>query len=453
MGENSGKKLYYYVENGRKFGPYSYHELVDLPIRQDTLVWCNGMSDWTLAGDVGELDFLFQTTPPPIPEDGSNKYSSKKVQDRLSRNVIKNRRLMAIVLSSFAFIVLVSLFSIIYILKTDTPNPPMPEANSYNSDSTLVTTPLILNTSTAKPVVTLHAANKVNSTSAVVSARIIQGTSSISSETVEYAEAEQKSKKLKFWTQALVREKGRGIGYLGNLKPKTKYKYRVRVKSSAGTVVTDWQTFTTLPKAVDIVYNLSEHNRGFFDWIKACNISGKNRRLVEACDYTNNIVRNRAVHIAGSTPGSLNIGQLCDLFDYCISNWSYVNDAQKGEAIELASNTLQNGLNGDCDDFAVLMASMVMAVGGEARISYVYKGNHGHAFAEVNIGSTDVKDVESYVSTRYSRIYKGNTWYRTDDYGNHWLNLDWWERHPGGRYYESDRGIRFYLIQRYCEEF
>ena len=449
MVEETGKRLYYYAEDGEKFGPYTYQELIELPIDEETLVWYKGLPEWACAGTLAELACLFQTTPPPLPESVSPVRNANNKHKTSPQNVAKRRRFMAIVLMSFALVVIVALFFIIYILKNDLPNPPMPDSNVSASDSSLVDMPVILNTSTAKPVVTLHAATKVNSTSAVVSAGIIQGTSSISSETVEYAVQGTK----KFWSQVLVREKGRGVGYIGNLKPETTYKYRVRVKSKAGTVLTDWNTFTTLPKAVDIVYHLSEHNRGFFDWIKACNISGKNRQLVEACDYTDNTVRNRAVHIAGSTPGSFNIGQVCDLFDYCISNWSYVNDAQKGEVIESAPNTLKNGLNGDCDDFAVLMASMVMAVGGEARISYVYKGNRGHAFAEVNIGSTDVTDVERYVSKRYARIYKGNTWYRTDDYGNHWLNLDWWERHPGGRYYESDRGIRFYLIQHYCEEF
>ena len=448
MGGEIEYRLYYYSDNGKQSGPFTYSQLIALGISEDTYVWYAGLPDWVPAGSVAELSPLFAEIPPLPPT--AAKTSKHLLKNRhILKNVSSKRKLMAWVVGFFAFAVLVSLFFIIYILKTDIPNPPMPEIVAIDNDSTAVAQPVILNTTTAKPVVTLHAATKVNSTSAVVSAGIIQGTSSVSSETVEYAVQGSN----KFWTQALVREKGRGVGYLGNLKPETSYKYRVRVKSKAGTVLTDWETFTTLPKAVDIVYDLSQHNRGFFDWLKACNISGKNRSLVEACDYTDNIVRNRAVHIAGSTPGSFNIGQVCDIFDYCISNWSYVNDAQKNEAIESASNTLKNGLNGDCDDFAVLMASMIMAIGGEARISYVYKDNRGHAFAEVNLGNTDVSDVERYVSKRYYKIYKGNTWYRTDDLGNHWLNLDWWERHPGGRYYESDRGIRFYLIQHYCEEF
>ncbi|MBO4232156.1 MAG: DUF4339 domain-containing protein, partial [Bacteroidales bacterium] len=244
--EDTRNRLYYYAENGEKFGPYTYQELLDLPIREDTLVWHKGLAEWVCANELGELACMFQTTPPPLPESAGYTRAKKKQQLIVSQDVIKRRRFMAVVLISFALVVTVALFFIIYILKNDMPNPPMPDSNASAADSSLVESPIMLNTSTAKPVVTLHAATKVNSTSAVVSARIIQGTSSISSETVEYAVQGTK----KFWSQVLVREKGRGVGYIGNLKPETTYKYRVRVKSKAGTVLTDWNTFTTLPKAV-----------------------------------------------------------------------------------------------------------------------------------------------------------------------------------------------------------
>jgi len=39
-------------------------------INKDTLVWKAGMASWEKAGDVQELSFIFNMTPPPIPNGG-----------------------------------------------------------------------------------------------------------------------------------------------------------------------------------------------------------------------------------------------------------------------------------------------------------------------------------------------------------------------------------------------
>jgi hypothetical protein len=207
-----------------------------------------------------------------------------------------------------------------------------------------------------------------------------------------------------------------------------------------------------LPPPPSIEYTVSKHKKKFLrELFKDCNLSGEKRKLVEACDYTNPNLRNTAVSIAGKNGGSYNIGQVCDIFDYCFSNWKYVNDPKTREIVETASNTTINGLNGDCDDFAVLICSMIISIGGEARINYAYGQDGGHAFTEVNIGQTEV---ENYISRRYNKSaeYSG-IWSRTDDEGNHWLNLDWFASHPGGKYFEYTHGSTFYILQQYCNDF
>ena len=184
---------------------------------------------------------------------------------------------------------------------------------------------------------------------------------------------------------------------------------------------------------------------------KDCNSSGDKRQLVEACNYSNSTVRNNAVSIAGQSPGSYNLGQICDIFDHCYNSWKYVNDPEGNEIYEYASNTISNGLNGDCDDFAVLVCSMVLSIGGEARINFAYGQNGGHAFTEVNIGNTEV---EEYISARYKSVYDNSgIWTRTDKDGNKWLNLDWFANHPGGKYFDYTHGTTFYIIQEYCNDF
>ena len=208
----------------------------------------------------------------------------------------------------------------------------------------------------------------------------------------------------------------------------------------------------SIPPPPSIDFTVSHHRKKFLkELFKDCNLSGEKRQLVDACDYKNSIVRNKAVSIAGQNAGTYNLGQICDIFDYCNNNWKYVNDPNSNEVIEYASNTLSNGLNGDCDDFAVLICSMILAIGGEARINYAYGPNGGHAFTEVNIGNTQV---EEYISKRYRNVYdKSGIWSRKDEQENNWLNLDWFAKHPGGKYFEYTKGTTFYIFQEYCNDF
>ncbi|HBX51671.1 MAG: hypothetical protein A2W98_05780 [Bacteroidetes bacterium GWF2_33_38] len=208
-----------------------------------------------------------------------------------------------------------------------------------------------------------------------------------------------------------------------------------------------------IPPTID--FKVTKHKLKILNELfKDCNLSGNKKQLVNACNYTNNFLRNKAVSIAGQSAGNFNLGQVCDIFDYCYNNWKYVNDPQTTNYVEYASTTLKNGLNGDCDDFAVLICSMVLSIGGEARINYAYNSQSGHAFTEVNIGYTDIKNVENYIFKRYKNIYKNSgVWSRADGNGNKWLNLDWFGKHPGGQYFDYTHGTMFYIIQGYCNDF
>lgn len=64
--------LYFYAANGQQAGPVNFEQLRQLfanrTINRDTLVWKQGMSNWTALKDVEELKaFLGGSTPPPLP--------------------------------------------------------------------------------------------------------------------------------------------------------------------------------------------------------------------------------------------------------------------------------------------------------------------------------------------------------------------------------------------------
>ena len=65
--------LYYYAVNGLQNGPVGIDRLRELfasrAINRDTLVWKQGMGDWSALKDVDELkSFLGGNTPPPLPK-------------------------------------------------------------------------------------------------------------------------------------------------------------------------------------------------------------------------------------------------------------------------------------------------------------------------------------------------------------------------------------------------
>ena len=140
----------------------------------------------------------------------------------------------------------------------------------------------------------------------------------------------------------------------------------------------------------------------------------KINRLVEPSEPD---VRNRAAEVARSYPGAYNIYQVCALFDMVKEEIEYVSDPRGNDIWEPANVTLRIGA-GDCEDQAILLSSMLEAVGGTTRVYLT----DTHAFAASYIGNgTDSTDA----AVKGIRAYYGNVDvnYLTDEYGS-WLMLD-----------------------------
>lgn len=160
--------------------------------------------------------------------------------------------------------------------------------------------------------------------------------------------------------------------------------------------------------------------------------------LKHVCDYNNSCTRDFSVQLAKRSEGNYNIGQVCEIFKYLYNKWRYVNDPTGSEYIARASESIsQTHFSGDCDDFAVLMTSCVLAVGGNARINFAFNDKGGHAFCEVDISKMDESEVLSAIQDHF-KIEQGidQLFFRADATGK-WLNLDWWASHPGGKYYQA----------------
>lgn len=80
----------YFILDGKnqQQGPFSIYELKDRGIRQETLVWAEGMTDWRPAWEVEELRrFLFATTPGSVPPPPPSRKGQSAPSQRASEPV------------------------------------------------------------------------------------------------------------------------------------------------------------------------------------------------------------------------------------------------------------------------------------------------------------------------------------------------------------------------------
>lgn len=168
--------------------------------------------------------------------------------------------------------------------------------------------------------------------------------------------------------------------------------------------------------------------------------------ITKAITPSDRNVRNLAVSAASHSPGQYNIWQVCMIWYGLKNTWSYVNDPRGNEYVATAGESALL-LAGDCDDFAILMASMVEAVGGSSRIVAAQSEKSGHMFSEVFLASTKI-NADSLISDinklDQKRSSKAKAFYYRKDSEGFWLNLDWFAEYPGGPYFPSTFEVLIY---------
>ena len=190
----------------------------------------------------------------------------------------------------------------------------------------------------------------------------------------------------------------------------------------------------------------------------ASEIKSKIDLIKVAVEPENTIVHNKAVELAAKSPGIYNIGQICFIDNYLRDNWRYVPDPRGKDKFSPASNTINLGETisigedgvvagaGDCDDYAILMASLLESISGTTRIILAYGKGGGHAYTEVYIGP--VKDESTKKAVNWlKRTYKCDViqGHLAEEDESFWLNLDWNGTHPGGSLYSSERQSFAYI--------
>lgn len=163
-------------------------------------------------------------------------------------------------------------------------------------------------------------------------------------------------------------------------------------------------------------------------------------KLKDSMDNENPITRKFYLSLASKSPGNFNIGQVASIYSYIYTNWKYVNDPISRDYYAKASESIESNLVGDCDDFAILIATCIQGIGGETRIVFAENNTGRHAYAEVKIGNNASMGTQAIDNMRL--FYKksiGTIHYRNKSNGEVWLNLDWNGATPGSKYFDSDR--------------
>jgi hypothetical protein len=158
-------------------------------------------------------------------------------------------------------------------------------------------------------------------------------------------------------------------------------------------------------------------------------------------------------NITGKT-SEYNIEDACAVFNHVNRNWQYRYE-KNSEFFFGASQTINSGYVGDCDDYSIVMSALLKNMGFNTRIVTTYnttsEGIYGHAYPELYIGDDldTANRIMDYVAERYP--FAESIWYsereRDDGEKEYWLNFDWsgsnGYRHPGGKYFEGKSVIYY----------
>ena len=201
------------------------------------------------------------------------------------------------------------------------------------------------------------------------------------------------------------------------------------------------------------VYNLKEKTTPF-QFEEKKNTFSREALIVYAIDYnspkTREVASNWAIKNFAAykrVMPSLKTNQALSIFKEVRNRWNYVYDPHGEDLYVKTSNTLklleQDGkLKGDCDDYSITMAGLIKAIGGEVQLVRTIITNPdstltGHLYPEVKIGKK--KDLETIAYLIKNELFVDESknkaiYFYQDKEGYIWLNFDYFDKYPGGKY-------------------
>ncbi len=165
-------------------------------------------------------------------------------------------------------------------------------------------------------------------------------------------------------------------------------------------------------------------------------------KIIDAIDYSNPDLRNFAVEssiLHFKQPALYSkYGNLVRYFSIfkTINSWNYVPDPRGLDYFAKAS-TSSKILAGDCDDYSILTAACIKAIGGTTRLVHTSK----HLYPEVLVcKNEDLDIVFDLIKNQlfYKESLGQSIFYHIDNLGNVWLNFDYTAKYPGGKFMKDE---------------
>lgn len=141
-------------------------------------------------------------------------------------------------------------------------------------------------------------------------------------------------------------------------------------------------------------------------------------------------------------PSDRKLIQYLSVFKEINSKWVYVEDPEGEEYFASPFETIKQlsidqKFNGDCDDHAILMAASLKFVGAKVRLVRTPT----HVYPELKIATKkDLKQMVKLIRTETfnGEAYGNSIFYHTDPNGIIWLNFDYTNKYPGGKFLDDN---------------
>jgi hypothetical protein len=182
-----------------------------------------------------------------------------------------------------------------------------------------------------------------------------------------------------------------------------------------------------LPEKPPIHQKQNDSNFKSIDFNDGTQFNKIKNDICEKIQSNNPQVRNQAVSIASMSSGAWNTGQLVDLYLWMKNNIACVSGSQKAQYVASASETLAVK-GGNCEDHAILVASIIQSIGGEARIMLAPECKHAYTIVFMTPSEEDFIKIQKSIVDIYwnKRIYdlSGKGIFFHKDNQGYWLIID-----------------------------
>jgi len=188
---------------------------------------------------------------------------------------------------------------------------------------------------------------------------------------------------------------------------------KIAVRTTSGTSWHDYGTVTAADRMIDVseLVPWRDHTT--------------EKNLKEYYNKVNSRINLTAVNgiadmIRSAFPGTYNILQIAQAFEWVYSNIEYKTDA--GVDYWQSTDETLARRTGDCEDQAILLASIIMALGGNARVNIISEHAFPTAFVlKSGIESYELGSIRSSLSSYYGTAL--NVCFLNDSMG-YWLVVD-----------------------------